>query len=45
MVKATPVGKALSGEDDAFVQVLFYPIIGICISILSIVIYLLFLYS
>ena len=45
MVKATQVGKALSSEDDAFVEVLFYPIIGICISILSIVIYLIILYS
>lgn len=44
MVKTTQVGKALSNDDDAFVGVLFYPIIGICISILSIVIYLILLY-
>ena len=47
MVKATSVGKALSdsGDNDAFVTALYYPIIGICISILSIVIYLLILYK
>lgn len=48
-VKSTPAGKALSLMDDynngAFTQIFFYPILGVCLSILSITIYIILLCS
>ncbi len=44
MVKSTAIGRAYS-DDDAFIKILFYPIILACVSALSIIIYILILHS
>jgi hypothetical protein len=44
MVKSTAIRRAYS-DDDAFIKILFYPIILACVSALSIIIYILILHS
>ena len=39
MVKSTAVGRAYK-DDDAFIRILFYPILLVCVSVLSILVYL-----
>lgn len=44
MVKSTAIGRAYR-DDDAFIAILYYPILIVCVSILSIVIYILILHK